>query len=162
MKGLLFFGLMYSNSKRYEAVLSRLEERFGKLLKDSGAFDFNFTANYEKEFGHGLKKIFLVFDTPINRDQLPEIKLWAHQLEAELSIDSKRTINIDPGYITPNNVIVASTKDHPHRVYLGQGVFGDVQLILRKEEVETFPHTYPDYSSQQEFFSEMRRLAPRD
>jgi len=34
-------------------------------------------------------------------------------------------VNIDPGYISLGKLVLASTKDHAHRLYLGEGVYGE-------------------------------------
>jgi hypothetical protein len=70
-------------------------------------------------------------------------------------------VNIDPGYITPNNVIVASTKEFPSRIYLGKGIYGDLQLILKRSEAVPMPFTFADYKLNKDFFLKLRHLAPK-
>ena len=71
--------------------------------------------------------------------------------------NAMRQINIDPGYITLNNVVVASTKELPHRVYLDKGMYGDVQLILKRKEALVFRHTFADYAAHKDFFLKQRK-----
>jgi hypothetical protein len=152
----LFCGIMYCDLESYDSALKELISLFGVIQREGEAFEFNFTLNYEKEFGAGLKKRFVVFEKIIKREELPDIKLLTCEIEKKLRNGSRRVVNIDPGYITTNSVIVASTKEHPHRIYLGKGIFGDLQLVLRKQEAIDFYYTYPDYRLHKGFFLAQR------
>lgn len=160
MLGKLFCGVMYSDKLVLEMAISELEQRFGEVELESDEFDFSFTDYYGPEFGPGLKKRFIVFRDPLPREALPDIKLFTCGIEKKLGIDGKRRVNIDPGYITLNNVIVASTKEFSSRIYLGKGIFGDLQLILKKDEAQAMPYTYTDYRLMKDFFMRLRHLAP--
>jgi hypothetical protein len=161
MLGKLFCGVMYSDSKILEKAILELKTRFGEIELESEEFEFGFTSYYEAEFGPRLKKRFIVFKTPIKREELPDIKLFTCEIEKRLGSIGKRGINIDPGYVTLNNVVVASTKEFPSRIYLGKGIFGDLQLILKRDEVQLMPYTYADYKLMKDFFLKLRHLAPR-
>lgn len=162
MFGKLFCGLMYQDTIVLDKALSELRTRFGEIELESEEFKFEFTDHYEKEFGTGLKKRFVVFQEPIDREELPDIKLFTCKIEEELGAEGKRKINIDPGYVTMNNVVVASTKEFSSRIYLGKGIFGDLQLILKKEDVQIMPYTYADYKLMKDFFLKLRHLAPKE
>ena len=89
-----------------------------------------------------------------------DIKLSTNRLEQSLSVNGKRTVNIDPGYLTPARVVLASTKDFGHRLYLGRGIYGEVTLMYQKKEFRPLPWTYPDYRSEpyHRFFEELLRV----
>ena len=161
MLGKLFCGVMYPDKMLFDKAVSMLKQRFGEIEVESEEFEFSFTPYYEKEFGQWLKKRFIVFREPIEREELPEIKLFACGLEKELGYEGKRKVNIDPGYVTMNNVIVASTKEFPSRIYLGKGIFGDLQLILKRTEVQLMPYTYADYKLMKDFFLGLRKTLPK-
>jgi len=161
MLGKLFCGVMYSDGKVLEKAVLELKQRFGEIELESEEFEFSFTKYYEGEFGPGLKKRFIVFKEPIKREELPDIKLFTGEIEKQLGNDGRRRINIDPGYVTLNNVVVASTKDFSSRIYLGKGIFGDLQLILKRDEVQLMPYTYADYKLMKDFFLRLRHLAPK-
>jgi hypothetical protein len=161
MLGKLFCGVMYSDTGALEKALAELRQRFGEIETESEEFEFSFTSHYEAEFGVGLRKKFIVFKVPIKREELPEIKLFTCGLEKQLGSGGKRAINIDPGYVTLNNVVVASTREFSSRIYLGKGIFGDLQLILKRDEVQLMPYTYADYKLMKDFFLRLRQLAPR-
>ena len=67
---------------------------------------------------------------------LPRIKLASNALEAELAQDGRhkfvRPINIDPGYVTEAKLVLATTKDRDHRIYLGEGIYGEVTLFYQQ------------------------------
>jgi hypothetical protein len=56
-----------------------------------------------------------------------------------------RNVNIDPGYINPAKLVLASCKDFSHRIYLGGGVFAEVTLFFMDGSFRPFFHTYRDY-----------------
>jgi hypothetical protein len=160
-KAKLFFGLMYTDALLYEKTKGILSDKLGIVAKEGPEFDFSCTDYYTKEFGQGLKKRFIVMSTIILRTDLPKIKQFTCELETRFASNEKRQINIDPGYITLNNVVVASTKEFSHRIYLGEGIFGDLQMVLKKEKAEFFVHTYADYREHWMFFHEERLSIPK-
>ena len=155
----LFVAMLYSDPEVYLAARKRLEEIFGPAEMESEAFEFNHTAYYNREMGEGLRKNFIAFDKPVRPENLPEIKLQTNRLEKEFSREGKRIVNLDPGYLTLDRVILATGKDAAHRVYMGRGVYADVQLIYRSTGFHPLPWTYPDYRapSTVDFFNRLRR-----
>ncbi|NIA31425.1 MAG: DUF4416 family protein, partial [Actinobacteria bacterium] len=77
--------------------------------------------------------------------EIVSIKLKSNKIESFFSKDAKRSVNIDPGYIETPKLVLATTKNYGHRIYLGQGIYGDVQLYWRNGVFRTNPWTYPDY-----------------
>jgi len=142
----LIVGIMYCSQEILEHVLARLEKKFGKHV-DKIIYPFNFTDYYSDEMGDGLLKMLLVFKRTIDRKSLPSIKLFTNSLEKKLSADGKRRVNLDPGYMTLHNVVLASAKELPHRVYLGKGIFADVVLNFKHGAFHHSDHTFPDYKS---------------
>ena len=56
-------------------------------------------------------------------------------------------MNIDPGYVALEHMVLATTKGYSHRVYLGQGIFADLTLIYDNGTYRSLPWTYRDYGS---------------
>jgi hypothetical protein len=113
--------------------------------------------------GDTIDRMFLSFERLIEADQLPEIKRQTNQLEQEMAAllpIVKRPVNLDPGYIEHAKVILASTKNFYHRIYLGGGIFGEVTMHFKNNTYHFFPWTYPDYQSRdyQEFFLRIRQI----
>lgn len=154
----LFTAVTFRDQTVYEKIQTILVEQFGEIDLASEIYDFNFTDYYTAEMGANLKKQFLGFQKLIHPESLVEIKLWTNEIEQKNSIDGRRQVNIDPGYITGANVVLATTKNYSHRIYLGKGIYGDVHLRFRKGKFEVSEWTYPDYQQPLaiDFFTQLR------
>jgi hypothetical protein len=157
MKAKLFCGVLYADVALYGRTAQELISKFGEIEIVSEEYDFDFTGYYLGEFGPNLKKRFIVFMDLVHRKDLAKLKLITCKIEKSLSKENRREVNIDPGYITKDNVVVASTKEMPHRVYLDKGIFADIQMVLTKNKAFFYRHTFRDYESQSGFFLEQRR-----
>jgi hypothetical protein len=158
-------------SRHEEALVwakGRIEREWGEVLLASDVFDFTETEYYAKEMGEGLKKVFFVVEGPFATETLPERKLATNGWEQEYAGLRPRTeirpLNLDPGYVTEAKLVLATTKDRDHRLYLGQGIFGEVTLTWRRGEWASHPWTYADYqrADVQAFLTQVReRLRER-
>ncbi len=149
----LFIGLIYSEDAPVGECIKRLEEAFGQIDFTSEQYSFDFTSYYENEMGDRLSRRFISFQELIKRDDLVEIKIITTNLEKNFSLENRRKINIDPGYIAREHLILATGKAYYHRPYLGKGVYADLTLVYRDKQYESLEWTYPDYRSE-----EIRRL----
>lgn len=158
-KAKLFTGIMYSDEKSYKKAVKALEKKFGQIETESLPYDFTkFTDYYTSEMGKRMIKKFLVFKRMVNRDTLANAKLWTNKLEDKLAKKGKRRVNLDPGYLTLHNIVLASAKDRAHKIYLKNGIYADLTLVFHKKSWEHFPHTFPDFKSReiQDFFFRVR------
>jgi hypothetical protein len=157
---LLFFGLILSEGVEPEVVHERLRGEFGEILTVSEVWPFTQTDYYGEEMGPNLQRQFVAMATPFDPGELARVKRRANEIEAELAgPQGRRRVNIDPGYVTQAKVVLSSTKDHAHRVYLGQGIHGEVTLTYhRGRGYEPMPWTYPDYREERvrEWFNRVR------
>lgn len=154
----LIAGIMYAPSFAVEQVLERLASRFGTPGETYGPIEFSFTGYYAPEMGANLKKLYVCWGAPLERDALPGIKNWTNSIEQEFAADGRRSVNIDPGYLARDKLVLASTKDFFHRMYLGQGMYGEVTLHFRQGAFRHFSWTYPDFKEEklQEFLVRAR------
>ena len=154
----LFVAAMFREEEVLESAVSELEDAFGEVELRSEVFEFNFTRYYEEEFGQGLRKLFLAFKEPFKREALVEAKLRCMEVERRLSVQGRRKVNLDPGYVTLNSVVLSTRKDRAHRIYLGKGVFAEVTLIYVAGRFEPLPWSYADYRTEvaQRFFLRVR------
>ncbi|MBI1902112.1 MAG: DUF4416 family protein, partial [Planctomycetia bacterium] len=117
---------------------------------------FDDTDYYAREMGTNLRKVFLAFERLIDPGELAPIKLLTNAWEREYADSSgaggpassaePRPLNLDPGYLGLGKLVLASTKDHAHRIYLGQGIFAEVTLhYVRGLGWQPLPWTFPDY-----------------
>jgi hypothetical protein len=135
-----------------EGLFTRAEEilceTYGPVDYVSGELAFDHTDYYRDEFGAGLRRKFLAFEQLIDPGQLAAIKRHTNDIERMLGSDEGRRINLDPGYLSGAKLVLASTKNHSHRIYLAQGIYAEVTLIYRGGAFGTLPWTYPDYASE--------------
>ncbi len=140
---------IYREEGRFRKASERLAARMGPVLRVSEPFPFDGTAYYEPEMGAPLFRRFLVFRGTAPRDSLVEAKLAAEAVERATAVDGRRTVNLDPGLVTEENLVLATGKNYTHRVYLGDGVFADLALVYGNGEYRPLPWTYPDYASEE-------------
>jgi hypothetical protein len=160
--------LLIAVSSRYNAALDwareRITEEFGPLGAVSPAFDFTETDYYTATMGSDLKKQFVVAREPVDPGRLPAIKRLTNKWEADYAAAAShpepRPLNLDPGNLTLAKLVLASTKDHAHRIYLADGIYAEVTLSYRGKQWHAFDWTYPDYrrADFQQFFTEAREL----
>lgn len=155
--GYLLCAIMYPNDELLNKTISILEKEFGKIKCRSEAYNFNFTNYYEPEFGKNLKKIIIVFEKTIEKKDLIQIREKTGQIEKELSKEGKRTINIDPGYISKTELVLATKKGKNFKELLGNGIYAHKVLEFENGETTTFFHTFADYKLEKnlEFFKKI-------
>jgi len=135
--------------------------RFGKVSRESGVLPFDFTDYYAPQMGARIMRKFIAFERPFDPAGIIEAKLWTNALEAQLAgpeFPVPRPINLDPGYVTPSKLVLATTKDHAHRIYLGRGIHAEVTLSFVEHAFRPMPWTYPDYRTApyRKFFEAVR------
>lgn len=160
--------LLLAVSSRYAEALDWTERRanggWGRIALASPAFEFRETDYYRATMGDDLLKQFLIFEPTFDPGRLAEIKLQSNDWEAEYATLSRhpepRPLNLDPGYLTLAKLVLASTKDHAHRIYLGRGIYAEITLGYRHGAWRPREWTYPDYQRAdfQAFFDRARGL----
>ncbi len=163
--------LLLAAFSRYDSVLTwarqTAESAWGPVALASPAFEFTETDYYQSTMGLGLKKQFFTFQQLIDPAQLIDLKLQTNQWEADYAAlgnhPEQRPLNLDPGYITLAKLVLASTKDHAHRLYLGQGIYAEITLSFRSAAWQPSSWTYPDYRRPdfQQFFLHCREYLKR-
>jgi len=138
---------LFSPEKEFlDTIIKQLEKICGPVDWVSPELFFDRTKYYAKEMGWPLHRRFIAFEKPALPDQLIELKLKTNAIEQQYLIDGKRRVNIDPGYISPERLILATGKNFAHRVYLSQGIYADLTLVFQKGCFKTLEWTYPDYA----------------
>ena len=158
----LFMGVLASEESFLKDIETRLSIEFGPVDLRSPVIPFTFTDYYRDETGDNIVRAFFAFERLIDAAELPGIKRRTNSMEAEFassSVSVKRPVNLDPGYLENAKIILASTKNFYHRMYLGDGIFGEVTMHFKNGAWEFFPWTYPDYQSRDYllFFSDLRK-----
>ena len=154
----LFCGLIGA-ADPIERARSLLVERFGEIDLESPELPFNFTDYYRDELGENLSRCWLSFLPLKERAYLATAKHLATKLEADLARGGKRTVNIDPGYVDDAQVVLSTSKNFSHRIYIGAGYYAEVTLINIHGAFKPNQWTYPDYQTREaiDFFDRARR-----
>lgn len=155
-------GILYPDDNFLAWSIEKLTQRWGVPEIVSSPVPFDKT-NYYDEISPNLTRIFLCFPGLVNAGGLADWKHEAIEIEA-MSRKPVRAVNIDPGYIDGARLILASTKDHAHRIYLRDGIFAEVTMRYRFRKWASFDYTFPDFASgvYDEFLSGVRKLWLRE
>ncbi|MCU0958773.1 MAG: DUF4416 family protein [Pirellulaceae bacterium] len=128
---------------------AQLVAAWGPIALESAAFEFRETHYYASTMGDDLHKQFWAFRELIEPASLPHRKLQTNQWEGECAqhvpATVPRPLNLDPGYLTEAKLVLASTKDRDHRLYLDHGIFAENTLFFHAGQWCRRPWTYPDY-----------------
>ena len=143
--GKLIFGLIYRESTSARSCWEELELLGGPWDFISAVTAFHFTGYYEKEMGTSLFRRWGCSRRLVSQDQLAAIKLKTNELETRWEVEGRRRVNVDPGILSAERLVLATGKNYIHRIYLGSGVYGDLTLIYSKGSYRPLPWTYPDY-----------------
>lgn len=146
---LLLVGAFSAYEEALDWAWGQLERCYGPIARQSPRLHFSETDYYERTMGPGLLKQFFTFERLVAPDALAAIKHQTNTLELAYQELGRhpvpRPLNLDPGYLDEGKVVLASTKDHAHRVYLGVGIYGEVTLRYEGGRFLPWPWTYPDY-----------------
>jgi len=156
----LIIGLIWHDDTVLDRSLRTLRRAFGPTDYSAPVFAFDLTDYYERELGPGLKRTFVSFRRLLRPQDLAAAKRKTNRLERRCAASGRRRVNIDPGYVSLGKLVLATTKNHAHRIYLGRGVFGEVTLVFKDGSFAPLTHTYPDYRQEShiEVFNAVRRL----
>jgi hypothetical protein len=143
----LISSLFSSDRAFIDEIVHELERRFGSVDWISPELFFDRTQYYAKEMGWPLHRLFVSFKELIRPQDAVEIKLETNRIEGEYSEDGNRKINIDPGYISLERLILVTGKNYTHRVYLSKGIFADLTLIFSRGSFRPLQWTFKDYAS---------------
>jgi hypothetical protein len=142
----LIFSLFSSDRPLINTVVHELQDMFGPTDKISPWLVFDRTRYYEREMGWPLHRRFISFQRLIDPGEMVDIKLSAVGLEDKYARDGRRLINIDPGYISLERLVLTTGKNYTHRIYLSKGVYADLTLVFNKGSFRPLEWTYKDYS----------------
>ena len=160
----LIVGLLATPAVRWLQVEAVLREKWGPVALASEEWDFIWTDYYESEMGPALRRKFLAFERPIDPADLARIKQVTNDLErtgvGHPTSGPSRSVNLDPGYVTLGQLVLATTKLHQHRIYLSQSIYAEVTLRFHQGTFIPWPWTYPDYRSPNyiDFFNQVREF----
>ena len=134
-------------------VRERIRQAWGEIVLASMPVPFCQTHYYDAEMGENLTKYLFAMSPTMDPARLVEMKHQANAWEEEFADLSRETLpearplNVDPGYIDLGKLVLASTKDYAHRIYMDRGIYAEITLFFRHGKWESHPWTFPDYGS---------------
>lgn len=142
----LFAGAFSADKEMLDHVIERLIACFGHVDWRSPPMMFDRTRYYEKEMGWPLHRRFIAFERLISPESLVDVKLETNKIEAAHTDSGRRIVNIDPGYLSAERLVLATGKNYVHRIYLGRGIYADLTLVFSRGGFKPLNWTYPDYA----------------
>jgi hypothetical protein len=143
----LIIGFLFRDFQRQRRVLERVSEQYGPLDFLTEPELFTYTQYYEREMGTGIYRQTGSFLHLVSVETLPAIKRFTNVLEMENAPEGNRQINVDPGLLSEERLILATGKNYTHRIHLQDGVYADLTLIYQGGAYQALPWTYPDYQN---------------
>lgn len=143
---MFFAGILSRGEEDLRKALHALTTDIDSIEMQAPVEPFTYTDYYKKEMGVDLLRTFVLFGSLKNRESLADIKIATNEIEQALAIDCNRVVNLDPGYIALEHVILATTKGFAHRIYLRDGIYADLTLVFNNGTYRALQWTYPDYS----------------
>ncbi len=130
-------------------VYAELGQRLGSIDFTSELMPFTSTTYYEAEMGPNIQRQFISFERLIDAGTLAEMKLFTNTVEQTFALKkpegAARRVNLDAGYLCLAKLVLASTKDHAHRIYLRDGIYAEITLRFYRKTFQPWEWSYPDY-----------------
>lgn len=158
----LIIGILAADETALAAAVKAISKSFGAIDITSDVWPFTQTDYYKDELGPNALRQFVSLENIIDPGKLAKIKHTTNKIEQKLARSLKlslpRPVNLDPGVIEPSKLILATTKNYSHRIYIGNKMFAEVTLIYEKGVWRHFDYTYPDYRQPgyHDFFTKVR------
>ncbi|MDD3807948.1 MAG: DUF4416 family protein [Candidatus Marinimicrobia bacterium] len=143
----LFIAILYNETANPDIFVPHLARIFSPIDYRSTVYSFKFTHYYEQEMGGDLSRILISFQNLIPPDSLAEIKQLTRVIESKYSDERRRTINLDPGYVDLDKVVLASAKYGRQKIPLYDGIYADPTLEFTRQAFRPFRWTFPDFST---------------
>lgn len=156
----LVIAALYSDENLLHAGRDRLIQQFGPVDLISPPFPFTLTNYYVPEMGAPITRRFYGFEQLISPGDLARIKLATNTFENELSRNGKRLVNLDPGYLDPDKLVLASGKYNGQKIYLAEGIWADLTLHYEKGHFTAYPWSFADFRSgaYEKIFLQLREI----
>jgi hypothetical protein len=155
-RALIGFALMWKDNEYLNKIEDILISKFDEKLAETEPYQLGFSKYYISEMGEPLYKKFVILKEIIYKPELKDIKLYSMDLEKQFSENGKRKINIDPFYIDLDQLVVATKKYRGNRIYIGDGIYIEMELWYHNQSYQPFLWTYLDYKEYIPFFNKVR------
>lgn len=147
----LIVAILFSDEVRLKEALSMLSFKYGPIDYQSPIFSFDHTDYYVSEMGSPIFRLFISHEPLIHPKDIARIKIETNEMEERLGIREKeilhRKVNLDPGYMDYDKVVLASAKYNGQKIYLDLGIWADLTLHYEKDQLYPYPWSFPDFKT---------------
>jgi len=143
----LFCGILYSDEALLARAAEALQQDFGSIDYKSPLFPFEITDYYVPEMGRPIIRCFWSFHLLVSPRILAESKIICNRLEEQMAVEGRRKVNLDPGYMDYDKVVLASAKYNAHKIYLDQGIYADLTFRYERGFYKPSEYAFPDFKS---------------
>ncbi|HMB00101.1 MAG TPA: DUF4416 family protein [Spirochaetota bacterium] len=149
-RGIVTFSCLAARRHLFEKILPQLTAYYGQPAAPPVFYNFTHSSYYEKEMGTNLVKMICGFQKLCARKNIYKAKWKAFKLEKKHSHNSRRLLNLDPGFLSAENFILLTFKNFSHRIYMRKNVFAELTLQYSAaiKNFTDLPWTYPDYKQE--------------
>ena len=140
-----FCAALFTDEHKLVQAKDKLIKKFGKIDFESEHFTFDVSEYYKPEMGWPIHRLFWSFEKLINPKEIAKIKIECNEVEDQLAIKKNRKVNLDPGYMDYDKIVLASAKYNWQKIYLDYGIFADLTLRYEKGKYIPFPWSFPDF-----------------
>jgi hypothetical protein len=142
-----FVAILYpgGQDKLRQQAQSKLSALYGEIDHLGCDHPFDVTNYYAPEMGDNLCRRLVGFAELLPPENIVRAKHDCNQIEDDLRVDYKRTVNLDIGYLDHNKVVLASAKAAGQKIYLGDGIYADLVARYQKGRYRPFEWTFMDF-----------------
>lgn len=153
----LIITCLFRDENLLQTALQECCLRWGDIDYHSKSFPFDITDYYTPEMGAGLQRVFVSFKKLLHPEEMVLIKHECERIETKVSLEGKRRVNIDPGYIDTNKYVLMSYKFGGQKIYIADSVWADMTLMYKKGRWLSFDWTFPDFKDAR-YHSELNKI----
>lgn len=147
----LIMAILFSDEECLNRAFSLLSSRYGPIDYQSPVFPFDHTDYYVSEMGSPIFRLFISHEPLIHPKDIARIKIETNEIEEALGVRENkilhRKVNLDPGYMDYDKVVLASTKYNGQKIYLDFGIWADLTLHFEKDTFHPYPWSFPDFKT---------------
>jgi hypothetical protein len=140
-----FVALLWFDALLLPDVQARMTARWGGIDFTGADRLFDRTNYYEAEMGPSLLRRLISFEALRSPEELSPAKRTCIEIERAFSMEGRRRVNLDIGYLDHNKIVLASVKSAGQKIYLCDGVYADLVARYAEGRYQPFAWTFPDF-----------------
>jgi hypothetical protein len=118
---------------------------FGEIALTSDPFAFDTSPYYREEMGEELQRYWYGFRKLWRPERLASYRTATGTLEVAFGKKGRRQVNLDPGYLDLGKLVLASLKEAPDKIYVGECVWAHICLRYDSGSFFAPEHSFPDF-----------------